>query len=127
MRRNPGGHRWASSGYKSPAQAMDEVPPPPRRCRVCPVVLDDHILPTGGELHLNKRLDALVSHEFDAVGQFIEDRVLHARRTPRRTPEPSVWPTPTGTQPSLRLLRERRGSVDVESKAASFDAGDVVP
>jgi hypothetical protein len=32
-----------------------------------------------GRLRLNKRLHELVPYKSDAVGQFIEDRVLHAR------------------------------------------------
>src|SRR5512132_4281974 len=56
------------------------------------VLLDGHFLPTGGELHLNKRLDALVPHEFDAVGVSSSRTAPSGlARTSRVTPEPSVW------------------------------------
>jgi hypothetical protein len=87
------------------------------------VLLDGHILPTGRELHLNKRLDALVPHKSDAVGQFIEDRVLHAREHADGTPEPSVWPTRRVHNRASGLQREGRGSVDDEPGAVSFGAG----
>ena len=54
-----------------------------------------------GGLYLNHWLDALVPHKSDAVGQFIEDRVLRAREVAEENAEPSVWPTSARTQANL--------------------------
>jgi hypothetical protein len=32
----PGGHRWAGEDEKALLRSVEGVPPPPRRCRVCP-------------------------------------------------------------------------------------------
>jgi hypothetical protein len=91
MRRNPGGHGGQAQATKALLRPWMKSPYLHDDAAFVP--LDTCSLPVG-RLRLNKRLDALVPHKSERWVSSSRTESSTLGRTPRRTPEPSVWPTP---------------------------------